>query len=554
MQADIINVGLGFLEGFALIISPCILPILPIVLAGSLSGSKTRPFGIITGFVLIFSLFTFFSRKLVQVTGIDLNMIRHLSFGLLFLLGVIMLSSYLTQKFSQLTQGLTNAAGKLSASHQAQEGLMSGMLFGGLIAIVWTPCAGPILAAVIVQTVISQTNLISFLTVVAFGAGAAIPMLLISIFGQDIMTRLHFFKNHGLAFRKSLGAIIILSVVYMIHSEIIINTASSAGLTFNENEALSLEKGLYKPYPAPQIGGIEAWINSKPLQLKALKGNVVLIDFWTYSCINCIRTLPYLKAWYDHYHDKGLIIIGIHSPEFGFEKNLANVTRAVKQDGLKYPVALDNQFITWQNFKNSYWPAHYLIDKKGNVVYTHLGEGDYDVTENNIQYLLGLVEPRVSTPVDEEGAGFFETPETYLGYARADHFAQRESLVKDSVAQYTFPAKLSQDAWALQGRWKIMSEGILAEQANAAIKIYFHAHKVYIVMGSTTGQPIQVKLLFNNKAIAVSEQGEDVVNSNIKVTNQTLYKAVALSNADNGELEVISSAPGLELYTFTFGD
>ena len=280
----------------------------------------------------------------------------------------------------------------------------------------------------------------------------------------------------------------------------------------------------------------------------------MLIDFWTYSCINCVRTLLYLKAWYDKYHDKGLVIIGVHTPEFDFEKNLTNVQYAVKQDGLKYPIALDNQFVTWRNFQNHYWPAHYLIDKKGDVVYTHFGEGDYGVTENNIQYLLGLITPRVSTQVNEAGPNFFETPETYLGYERANHFFNPASVVKDAAAQYTFPAQLPQDIWALQGSWKINSDGILAEEANASIKINFHAHQVFIVMGSTTGQAIDVKLLLNGKAIAKNNQGEDVVNSSMKVSNQTLYKVLKLSNADSGELEVISSAPGLKLYTFTFGE
>ena len=557
MHAELAQIGLGFLEGFALIISPCILPILPIVLAGSLSGNKTRPFGIIAGFIIVFSLFTFFSRKLVQLTGVDLNLIRHISYGLLFLLGVVMLSSYLTEKFSQLTQRLTQVSDKFASANQAQSGFLSGILFGGLIAFVWTPCAGPILAAVIVQTVIQQTNFMSFLTLVAFGAGAAIPMLMIALFGQDMMEKMHYFKSHGSLFRKILGAIIILSVVYSVHSEgaLTLSTSTSAtNLTIPDQEALKLEKGLFKPYPAPAIGGIDAWINSKPLQINQLKGKVVLVDFWTYSCINCIRTLPYLKTWYNKYHNDGLVIIGVHTPEFDFEKNLTNVQTAVKQDGIKYPVALDNQFVTWQNFKNLYWPAHYLIDKKGNVVYTHFGEGDYDVTENNIQYLLGVVEARTANIGEEGGASFFETPETYLGYARAEQFFNLSALVKDTAAQYTFPTTLSRNNWALQGRWKVMADGILSQEANAAVKINFHAHKVFVVMGSATGKPIQVKLLLNGQAIPKASQGEDVINSALTVKNHNLYRVLTLANASSGELQVIASTPGLEMYTFTFGE
>src|SRR5579862_5118600 len=382
MQADVVNIGLGFLEGFALIISPCILPILPIFLAGSLTGSKKRPFGIIIGFVLIFALFTFFSRKLLQYSGIDSNLIRDASFIILILLGVIMLSTYLTDKFGQLTRRLANTGSTFSVVNNPQGGLISGILFGGLIAIIWTPCAGPILAAVIVQTVIQKTNLLSFLTLVAFGIGAATPMLLIALFGRKIMEKLGSLKRHTTLYRKILGIIIILSVGYMIYLEGGISTAHADEI--NNTLPLSLQNGLATPYIAPSIDGIDAWINSEPLQINDLRGKVVLIDFWTYSCINCMRTLPYLNDWYRKYHDKGLVIIGVHTPEFDFEKNLDNVKNAVLQDGIKYPVALDSHFVTWQKYNNQYWPAHYLIDKKGYVVYTHFGEGEYDITENNI--------------------------------------------------------------------------------------------------------------------------------------------------------------------------
>ncbi|OAI49448.1 cytochrome C biogenesis protein [Gammaproteobacteria bacterium SCGC AG-212-F23] len=549
MQSDIVNIGLGFLEGFALIISPCILPILPIIFAGSITGSKKRPLGIIIGFVFIFALFTFFSRKLVQYAGIDLNLIRHISFGILLLLGLIMLSSYLTEKFSQLTQKLANTGSTLSTANNPQGGLLSGILFGGLIAIIWTPCAGPILAAVIVQTVIQQSTFTSFLTLLAFGIGAAVPMLAIVFFGRSMIEKFSYFKTHTTFFRKLLGAIIIVSVVYMIYLESGTNIA--AATKTNNNTTLNLQNALLIPYPAPAIGGIDAWINSEPLQLNQLKGKVILIDFWTYSCINCMRTLPYLNDWYHKYHDKGFIIIGIHSPEFAFEKNLANVKSAVAQDGIQYPVALDNQFVTWRNFNNQYWPAHYLIDKNGFVVYTHFGEGEYDITENNIRYLLGMGKT-TSTITAETAASGYLTPETYLGYARAEHFASSETVTKDQSATYTFPNELSLHDWALQGRWTIMADKIVADQENAAIEIHFHARKVFIVMGNASDNSMNVKLLLNGKMI-LSEKGKDVINSSITIKRHTLYEAIVLPEPGDGILQMIASAPGLEMYTFTFG-
>ncbi len=551
---DIINISLAFLEGFALIISPCILPILPIVLAGSLVGSKKRPLGIIVGFVITFALFTFFSRKLVQYSGIDLNFIRYFSYAILLLLAIVILSNKLTEKFSQFTQKFANTGLTLSFVNNPQGGFISGTLFGGLVAIIWTPCAGPILAAVIVQTVVQKTNIMSFLTLLAFAFGAAVPMLIIAFFGRSIITKFNFFKSHSLLWRKILGSIIILAVIFMITSEqklpnlfaAPINQQSSNQPTLNH-----LQNSLLTSYPEPEISGITAWLNSAPLQLKDLRGKVVLIDFWTYSCINCIRTLPYLKDWYNKYHSAGLVIIGVHTPEFDFEKNLNNVKNAVEKFGIKYPVALDNQFVTWQNFNNAFWPAHYLINREGNVVYTHFGEGEYATTENNIRFLLGIKAPLSSNQAAEEPFSFTETPETYLGYERANSFASPEDVIHDQKTFYTLPKTLPLHNFALYGNWIIRPDRIIAAQDNAVLKIHFRARKVFMVMGSTT--PTSIELLLNDKKVT-SEKGKDVVNSYITVTAHRLYEAITLPQAQEGVLQITSSKPGLELYTFTFGE
>ncbi len=539
MQTDMVNIGLGFIEGFALIISPCILPILPIILAGSLAGSKKRPLGIIVGFVVIFALFTFFSRQLIEYSGINPNLIHDISYAILLLLGIMMLSSYLTEQFNLLTQRLVNTGSTLSTVNDVEGGFISGFLFGGLVALIWTPCAGPILAAVIVQTVIQQTTLTSFLILLAFGIGAGVPMLIIALFGREIMAKFRFFKMHTFLLRKLLGIVIIASVGYMIYSEggITLSAAET-----NNHAAVHLEDGLFAPYPAPAIEGITAWINSPPLKINDLKGKVVLIDFWTFSCINCIRTLPYLKTWYSKYQHDGFVIIGIHAPEFAFEKDFNNVKNAVIKDGITYPVALDNNFVTWQNYHNSYWPAHYLIDKNGNVVYTHFGEGDYDITENNIRYLLGIKES-VTTPATTEPVSLAQTPETYLGYARAERFASPESVLKNTIGVYTFPAELPQDEWALEGTWKIIPDKIISISAGAAIEIHFHARNVFMVMGSAARQPLQVRVVLNNKEAHV-----------LTVNSPTLYPVVELPHSDSGILQVIATKPGLEVYTFTFGE
>ncbi|MEO8401176.1 MAG: cytochrome c biogenesis protein CcdA [Gammaproteobacteria bacterium] len=261
MEHELLNIGLAFLEGFALIISPCILPILPIILSGSLEGGKKRPMGIILGFVLIFATFTFFSRKLVQLSGINLDIVRNISFALLLLLGIIMVSTYLTEKFGRLTQRLTNVGSSLSSVNNPQGGFLSGVLFGCLVAFIWTPCAGPILAAVIVQTVVQQTNLGSFLLVLAFGIGAAVPMLIIALLGRQILTKFAFFRNKSTLIRKILGVIIILSVLYTMISTntlAIISTAQTALTTESATVSTDLNQAATKHFKSS-----EAILNDK---------------------------------------------------------------------------------------------------------------------------------------------------------------------------------------------------------------------------------------------------------------------------------------------------
>ena len=544
-----LNIILGFFEGFALIISPCILPVLPIMLAGSIAGSKRRPIGITVGFVVSFAVFAFFSRQLVLYSGIDLNTIRYIAYALLFLLGLILLSTWLTNQFDRVAQRMIGTQSHFTVLNNPQGDFLSGVMFGGLVAIVWTPCAGPILAAIIVQTVIQQSTFMSFLTLLAFAFGAAVPMVLIAIYGRQLISRFEFFKTHSVLLRKLLGVIIIVSVAYMIIQER--TGITSTTIQTQIKIATRLQDGLWRPYPAPAIGGIDTWINSTPLQLSALKGHVVLVDFWTYSCINCIRTLPYLNYYNTQYRNKGLVIIGVHTPEFDFEKNPDNVRQAVKRDEIQYSVALDNQFVTWQNFQNHYWPAHYLIDKQGRVVYEHFGEGDYDVTENNIRFLLGIDSLALPLVTSDNHPSLSETPETYLGYQRADADFSPPTQHDKSV-QYTFAQTLPVNAWSMQGLWQILSDKIIAKQPNASLKIHFHARHVYVVMGNGMQRPIHVSVRLNNQKQIVNA-GADVHDGEILVDKESIYEVVALPEVGDGVLELITDSEGLEVYTFTFG-
>lgn len=548
MDALLINMILALVEGFALIISPCILPILPIILSGSLQGGKSRPIGIICGFVIAFTFITLFSKLLVQYTHLSPESLRNASYVLLVLLGLIMVSTYLTEKFSTLTRAFSNVGSHLSGVNSAEGGFLGGMLFGGLVGIVWTPCAGPILAAVIVQAIVQQTTVGSLLVVIAFGIGAGLPMLIIALVGRKIMQKFTFFRNRAILFRKILGVIIIASVfLLMYYTNLTISVAQS---NVKQSNPISLMNGLEKPYPAPPIQGISAWINSPPLSLDQLKGKVVLMDFWTYSCINCIRTLPYLKDWYAKYHDKGFVIIGVHSPEFEFEKKLPNVKNAVKQYHITYPVALDNQFVTWQNYRNKYWPAHYLIDKSGEVVYQHFGEGEYDTTENNIRYLLGVEGKASELPDDHYSSN--QTPETYLGYARMENFGSVEPVVRNRPASYHYPKDLKEDQWALQGDWAIYPDKIISITKGAAIKLNFTAGNVYAVMGRAN-IPVEITVSYQGKIPATINHKSNTRAGQLMVSENQLYTIVSLSREGSGIIEMKADQPGLEVYTFTFG-
>jgi len=548
---DLIHIGLAFLEGLGLILSPCILPILPIVLAAGVEGGRRRPYGIILGFVFAFTALSLLSRVLIQIFGIDTETLRMVSIIVLMIFGLILISNYLSDKFSQATQNLATWGNNLPLSQQKDAGFLSGIGLGIAIGFVWTPCAGPIMAAAIVEVIRAKTHATSILTMLAFALGAGLPMLAIILGGRAVMEKGAWFKTHSEWIRKALGVIILLAAIAQTQmgSQLLSETEEQVlpdAMQSNHDHFISgeLVHALGSPYPAPEITGIQAWINSKPLQMKDLKGKVVLVDFWTYSCINCVRTLPYLTDWYAKYKDKGFVILGIHSPEFEFEKKLDNVQAAVKEHHILYPVALDNNLNTWENFSNLYWPAHYLIDREGQVVYTHFGEGEYDVTEHNIETLLGLSVEKSNPPTlhpHDERFMWNETPETYLGSARADNFSSPEKLEDGDKLTFSYPKDLPRNHWALEGNWAVYPEVIVAKQDGASLKLNFTAKKVFLVLGAENNTPLKVKIKLNNAPKA-----------EITVDRETLYTLLELPAFGRGELE-LEAPKGLHAYAFTFG-
>lgn len=543
-----VEIGLSFVEGLALIASPCILPVLPLVLSTSVEGGRKRPFGIILGFVIAFTLFALLSRKLVMAFHVDLDYIKYGSLILLGLFGLVLLSEKLSIKFSALTQRFANAGSNLSVN--TKEGFGSGILIGMLIGLVWTPCAGPILAAVLVQVIRQESDVQAFFLIASFALGAGVPMLIISLTGRKIMGKLGFLTAHSEKVRKAFGVIILLAVAF-IASGVDVQSLTSKSDSVAAGTPSGLVNALENPYPAPEFAGIEAWLNSKPLTMASLKGKVVLVDFWTYSCINCVRTLPTITGWDRKYRDKGLVIIGVSAPEFEFEKSKANVEAAVAAHDIDYPVALDNKLDTWTNFKNRYWPAHYLIDKEGRVVYTHFGEGEYSITENNIRFLLGLDKIN-AVPSEAAVSSHGQTPEAYLGSERATHFSSPEQAT-GSAQNFSLPESLPADHWALSGKWRIEGERIVAQEVGAKLRFNFTAGKVFLVLGTQDGKPVKASITLNGQP-PTDGAGHDAPDGELSVSQHTLYELINQHEAKSGVLEITAQSPGLEAYAFTFGN
>jgi len=535
--------AIGFVAGVVTALSPCVLPVLPIVLAGGATGR--RPLAIVAGIVLSFTVFTLSAAWLLDLLGLPEDVLRNLAIALLFVVALTLLVPQVGEWLARPLQFLTRRSGN---------DLGGGFLLGASLGLVFVPCAGPVLAAVTVIAARRDVNLDAVLLTLSYAIGAAVPMLAIAFAGQRAARA---FRAHAVLVRRVSGVLVAgaaIAIAFGVDRNL---QTALPGYTealqeqFERSEAAQRElrelaggrdpeatgggTGQLEDYgPAPDFHGIARWLNSEPLTLRELRGRVVLVDFWTYSCINCLRTLPHIRAWDERYRDAGLTIVGVHSPEFAFERVESNVRENVAKLGVRYPVALDNDFVTWQSWHNQYWPAKYLIDKRGHVRYYHFGEGEYAKTEAAIRTLLGADAPAPSGLADESPHGLV-TPESYLGYERLDRNGG-ERVAEDKANAYTFPRGLAENELAYGGSWTVEGERAVAG-LSAGLRLQYRARDVYLVL---TGK--------GTVDVLVDGRPERTV----RVNQDRLYTLVDRVKLDDHLLE-LHLTPGVAAYAFTFG-
>jgi len=555
----IILIIFAILAGIVTVLSPCILPILPILLSAGIGQNRHKSYGIIIGLIASFSFFTLTLTAIVAATGVSPDCLRFMAILLIIFFGLTMLIPKLGNFFESATSKVAHLGSFIQEkSTNTGSEFWSGIILGVALGVLWTPCAGPILASITTLVATHSIGWPAIIIIVSYSVGSGIAMLTIMYGGSKLTSSIGSYSPY---IRQIFGALMIagaLSIVF--HADVILQQLALKYfpmVIIDDNEIVKKELVTLNPNAfahndgmAPDFIDIQEWINSKPLTIKELEGHVVLVDFWTYSCINCIRTLPYIKKWHEDYKDHGLIIVGVHTPEFEFEKNPDNVKNAIARLGITYPVALDNGYKTWQNYNNHYWPAHYLIDRRGIIKETHFGEGAYLETENNIRNLLGLSPIAQSHPIDQTSKKI--TPETYLGYERATSYHPSISLQPDQAVSYDYQGSLGENQVGLKGLWNVHRQSITSQSSNSILDFDIIANRVYVVMESNSSQLVHVlldgkPLLDRQRTVDMNQEGQIIV-------NQARMYDVANLNNDYGYHKLTLHVPqGVSLYAFTFG-
>ena len=561
---------LSYLGGLLTIFSPCVLPVLPFIFARSGQAFRSNGLPILLGMAATFTVLA----SLAAVGGAWLVAVnqygRYAAMGLLLLLGLALIFPALSDR---LMRPFVAFGSRLQARADAQSSAKSSLLLGVAVGFLWAPCAGPILGLVLAGAALQGANLYSALLLLVFAAGAATSLGLALLAGGRVFAMM----KRGLGaeewLRRGLGVLVVVGVIIIalgwdtkfLAQFSFLNTAKTEQQLIGKFAQSSSNLAVRS---APELQGATQWLNSPALNLSDLRGKVVLVDFWTYSCINCLRTLPYLKAWDEKYRAQGLVIIGVHAPEFAFEKNAHNVEQAVRDLDINYPVAMDNNFAIWNAYKNEYWPAHYLIDAQGQIREQHFGEGNYQETEQSIQKMLKEIHPELAaqTPVKISVAGVagvalaaqtdsaLRSPETYLGNSKQKNFASPETILKDAKQHYSAPKNLALHHWALSGDWLISAESAALQSEYGALDFNFYGRDVNLVMGAKNGKPVRYKITLDGVAPDAAHGMDSDAQGNGAIAGQRLYQLLRLpSSAGEHHLHIEFLDSGAEVFAFTFG-
>jgi cytochrome c biogenesis protein CcdA/thiol-disulfide isomerase/thioredoxin len=571
------------IAGAATVVTPCVLPVLPALLSAGAVGGRRRPLGIVTGLVITFTITIAGLASVIDGVGVADGAARKIAIAVLFAAGVALLVPALGDRLEAPLSRLARFGPRSRGT-----GFWSGLVVGGALGFLYAPCAGPILAAVVSVGVTQGSSARIVALALAFSLGSGTVLLLLALGGRRVAGRLRS-AARGPALQRAVGVVLVATAALMATDldvrfqtalanhvpSFVVNPTKSLE-TSNAVErrlaairgrsrfdssaaprAVSRRSSLPVLGPAPDFTGNQRWFNTpggRPLTLHGLRGRVVLVDFWTYTCINCIRTLPYVKAWYERYRHAGLVVVGVHTPEFDFEKDAGNVEAAIHQNGLSYPVAQDNDYATWDAWSNQFWPAKYLIDARGEVRFTHFGEGDYAQTESAIRSLLEetsqarlgrRARARVEVPSPR-----LQTPETYLGYQRAARVLPRK-LLPGTRDYRPSRARLPLNHLTLAGRWRIGAEAATAVEGSA-LRLAFDARRVFLVLGSREALPRRLRVLLDGRPVPERLAGRDLRGGVVTVRRQRLYRLLDLPGVGRHELE-LRIDPGISGYAFTFG-
>ncbi|UJJ49960.1 MULTISPECIES: cytochrome c biogenesis protein DipZ [Rhodanobacter] len=568
---------LAYLGGVLTILSPCILPVLPFVFARS-----DRPF-MRNGLPMLLGMaITFAAVATLAALGggwaVHANQYgRYVAMLVLAFLGLTLLSTRLAEWITRPFVALGNRLSQRSAGDGDSVWAAAGL--GVATGLLWAPCAGPILGLLLTGAALNGASVHTTLLLLTYAAGAATSLGLALLIGGKVFALMKRSLGAGEWMRRALGVLVLCGVAAIalgLDTGLLtrVSLASTGGI---EQKLINAVRPAPAPQPVlkageplpvegtlPSLAGATQWLNSPPLTTEALRGKVVLVDFWTYSCINCIRALPYVRGWADKYKDHGLVVIGVHAPEFAFEKDPANVTKAVKDLGVDYPVALDNDYAIWKGFNNEYWPAHYFIDAQGQIRHHHFGEGEYRESEDVIRQLLADAGQK-NLPggyVSDDHRGVeaaasddpTRSPETYVGYARAMNFVGGR-VARDEAHDYHAPASLAVDQWSLDGRWTVRDENAQLERAGGRIVYRFRGRDLHLVLGpAADGKPIRYRVSIDGKPPGADHGMDTDADGHGTITSQRLYQLVRQAHGSGERLfEIEFLDPGVQAYAFTFG-